>query len=158
MIVSVFDPGGHTGFLHAEIFDDNTFKLLEYGYFFESDRVDDLIKVSDLVVSERITLSGVKGFNPVGIEVMGAIKQYCRFYNVPLQWQSPSFMQAALRWGVVDPKEFKSEHPKDALCHFVMFLRRSERLPDPKAEGVSFSVKGVPYYKGDKTQFNPLIR
>lgn len=123
MMLLAFDPGGHTGYCLMDV-NTNTHEvdITDYGYFYRSDYIAELVGEADIVVSEHITAPGRKAFNMVGIEVMGVIKDCCQRSDKVLVWQQPSCMQAPLKWGIVDSKDFTSEHAKDAVCHAAYYL------------------------------------
>ena len=153
MKVVVFDPGGHTGFVTA-FYDCSrqAFEVLSYGYFFESDYVGELISDTDVVVCERITIrANTHGFNPVGVEVMGVVKDYCNRKGILLEWQYPGLMKPALLWKVVDPGEFSSEHPKDAVCHLAMWLMKKRIISI--ITGTKVSVKNARYSEVEQSRW-----
>ena len=128
MRVVVFDPGGRTGYCLAHVAPDSI-EILRYGHFQESDYISELVRLADLVICEKVTVhASSHGFNTVGIEVMGVVKYFCKEYDTKLTWQNPSCMKAPVAWKTVDPREFNSEHPKDAVLHLAYWLVSSGRI------------------------------
>lgn len=144
MIVAVFDPGGTTGYCVGTV--ENSPQLKELGEFKESSRLFGIIERCDLVVCEQLTVGRNPGFNPIGIEVMGAVKAIASHLSKPITMQRPSVMQFPLKWGCIPQKAFPSEHTKDAVCHYVAFLASvkigGENVITPSK--FQISLEGVP--------------
>jgi len=118
-----FDPGETTGWAY---FEDN--HLISIGEF-HSDLAEDVLKRiqrQDLVIYETLHCS--PGFNPIGFEIIGAIKYVCRQVGVLPLGHSPMNLAGPMKWPALDAmrKVIKSPHIRDAIYHYASW---SEKIP-----------------------------
>jgi hypothetical protein len=114
-----FDPGQTTGFAYLE---DNC--VLRLGEFkVGDDSVLDSIGEEDgesatTVLYESLHCS--PGFNPIGFEVIGAIKYVCRKIHIKPIARSPLYLAGPMLWPTLDAmrKQVKSPHMRDAIYHY----------------------------------------
>ena len=86
--------------------------------------IPELIVPGDLVVFERIHMLHL-GFDPIGLEVIGAIKMWCQIEGSKYIGQSPGIISGAKKWPDLDTARpwFKGQqHALDAFYHGVTYL------------------------------------
>ena len=126
-----FDPGGTTGWCRFEKQALSQayiprWHLTEFGQF-PTDlirQVDELIQPFDVVVFERIQVMHM-GFDPIGLEIIGAIKLVCQLNGNKCIGQSPGNINGPKLWPDLMPlrKLFKNQqHAKDAFYHGVFYI------------------------------------
>jgi len=121
-----FDPGGTTGWCRFERMYGNTWRVNTFGQFStdQMKRIPELIVPGDMVVFERIHMLHL-GFDPIGLEVIGAIKMWCQIEGNTYIGQSPGILSGAKVWPDLDEarKWFKGQqHALDAFYHGVTYL------------------------------------
>jgi len=120
-----FDPGGTTGW--CRFYQPNTsslWQVVEWGEFSTEKilRVYELIQPGERVVFERIQVMHM-GFNPIGLEIIGAIKLACQLGGNTWIGQSPGNISGAKLWpGLNEGRKWftRQQHAKDAFYHGVV--------------------------------------
>jgi len=121
-----FDPGGTTGWCRFKRTFSPQWHVDEFGQF-PLDRIEtisELINPGELVIYEQIHALHL-GFDPVGLEVIGAIKLTCHLGGNGMISQSPGNLAGAKAWKELDEarKWFRTQpHAKDAFYHGVTYL------------------------------------
>ena len=75
-------------------------------------------------VYERLTVRQLS-FNPVGFEIIGALKYIAIMHNIEVKHQEPSQIQGVMKWPIYDfKKKGLSEHEKDSIAHGIIYYRK----------------------------------
>lgn len=122
-ILWVYDPGQMTGYAKFRL-GEFAAELEECGEFTTSTLLPAQIKPKDLVVYEKIIVR-MHGFNPVGLEVVGAIKVLCQIHKVPCYPRSHQELTGIRKWRTYPLKNVLSDHAKDAIHHGVLYLKQN---------------------------------
>jgi hypothetical protein len=134
-----FDPGGTTGWCQfTQNCSTTMWQPTEFGQFpiEKIQRVYELIGLLDFVVFERIQVMHM-GFDPIGLEVIGAIKLTCKIQGNKFVGQSPGILSGAKLWPELEearrwfPRQL---HARDAFYHGVtnISLRNMDLSMPPK--------------------------
>lgn len=117
MTLITFDPGQTTGW---SIWENDL--LTAWGQFTCENLLvlEALITPKSSVVYESLTWKN-PAFNPVGMEVIGAIKLRCLQCGVAWASQPPSILTGVQKWPIYKWKGL-SPHEKDAIGHGIMAL------------------------------------
>jgi hypothetical protein len=109
-----FDPGQTTGYVYLE--DDSVLRLGEFKV--GDDSVLDSIGEHDTILFETLHCS--PGFNPIGFEVIGAIKYVCRKRHLKPIGRSPLYLAGPTAWPGLNEmrKKVRSPHMRDAIYHY----------------------------------------
>jgi len=122
-----FDPGGTTGWCRFEPVPAHfgtQWHVTEFGQFTTDmiQRVYELIHPNERVVFERIQVMHM-GFDPIGLEIIGAIKLTCKLNGNTFIGQSPGNINGAKLWPDLDKARkwfVRQQHAKDAFYHGVV--------------------------------------
>lgn len=118
-----FDPGQTTGIAGFDLASGSLITLLEIETWHH---LDAYIHPKDRVVAEQITWRS-PSFNPVGLEVIGALKFLCDRLQVEITLQSPGAITGVLKWPIYDFSSIRSQHEIDALAHGIYWHRSHSR-------------------------------
>ena len=82
---------------------------------------------------EKLTVRQLS-FNPIGFEVVGALKYIAQIEGFDVKYQEPSQIQGVMKWPIYNFKGHKlSEHEKDSIAHGIVYykkLRQDVYLPE----------------------------
>ena len=122
-----FDPGGTTGWCRFQQIPGNKlWDVMEFGQFpvERLESVAELIQPQDIVVYEQIQVLHL-GFDPIGLQVIGAIKLWCALGGQKYKGQSPGILTGAKTWpDLKEPSKWftRQQHAKDAFYHGVTYI------------------------------------
>jgi len=121
-----FDPGQTTGWCRFQHTLNTPWRVVEFGQFplEEIQVVYELILPAETVVYEQIQMLHL-GFDPVGLQVIGAIKLTCALQENTLIGQSPGNISGAKLWpDLEDARKWfvRQQHAKDAFYHGITRL------------------------------------
>ena len=122
-----FDPGGTTGWCRfQQVPGDKFWITMDFGQFpvERLESIAELIQPNDMVVYEQIQVLHL-GFDPIGLQVIGAIKLWCLLEGLTCKGQSPGILTGAKHWPELkDPSKWftRQQHAKDAWYHGVTYI------------------------------------
>lgn len=115
------DPGGTTGWA---IF--SGVELVEWGTVPDWQGLDEIVPRATRVICET-TIVGGKHFNTIGLRVTGVVQYLCQKHDIQYTEQSPSFVNAPVRWGF-QVNQTGSPHSADAISHGIIALGPNDVL------------------------------
>jgi len=122
-----FDPGGTTGWCRfQQVPGDHFWEVMQFGQFpvERLEAVAELIQVEDTVVYEQIQVLHL-GFDPIGLQVIGAIKLWCHLGGQKCKGQSPGNITGAKVWpDLIEARKWftRQLHARDAFYHGVTYI------------------------------------
>ena len=127
--VWTFDPGQTTGW---SLWSKGT--LRKWGVFQPEEVHKFLTKVlqpastednvKTIFLYERLVVRQLS-FNPIGMEVIGALKYIACVNKYNVLHQEPAQISGVMKWPIYDfKKKGLSEHEKDAIAHGIIYYRK----------------------------------
>lgn len=120
-VLWVYDPGAMTGFAKF-LLDETAGELVGCGEFPTYSLLPHQIKFGHHVLYEKV-VARFSGFNPIGLEVVGAIKVLCMNSIVYPHHQVHQKLTGIKKWGTFPLKDVLSEHARDAIHHGIIYLK-----------------------------------
>lgn len=127
-VLYAYDPGLTTGWASFILAKNEKLATLSlYGEHELWRGIDSQIAldVCETVVYEKV-IPRHPSFNPIGLEVIGAIRYLCELHGRVAIYQMNAQIHGVFKWGTYDKlfKTIKSEHSKDAIAHGIVYLKK----------------------------------
>ena len=123
-----YDPGQTTGWASFVLArSEKAAALSRWGEFDLWRGIDEQIgsELCQTVVYEKI-VPRHPSFNPIGLEVIGAIRYLGELHSRVVVHQMNAQIHGVFKWETYDTlfKTIKSDHSKDAIAHGIVYLRK----------------------------------